>query len=298
MVINKILDTDLIEDETHIDSEFVLDARHTATKEIVIRGHKVPINRYLHENLLFIKKGIENNFDGVMLFDGMEGSGKSELANECALVIDDTFNEDDIFYTVEQFDIWLENAAPGKSGVWDEFALAGLGADALTSLQTLLIKKFVMIRKKRLFIALVIPYFFMLRRYFATSRTRALIHVYTKGMTRGYFKFYNYQKKLRLYVTGYKYMDYKIGGVHPDFTGTFKAWSHKYINDDIVQEKKDEAIENLGDARFSMTKARIKLLKDIVEEVLEGKNPYDQRVDKNRCQNFASLKRDLAKMDK
>ena len=79
----------------------------------------------------------------------------------------------------------------------------------------------------------------MLKRYFATARSRALVHVYTKGMSRGYFRFYNYQKKLRLYVTGYKYMDYTIGKVYPDFNGTFKAWSGKFINDDIVQEKKE-----------------------------------------------------------
>ena len=56
----------------------------------------------------------------------MEGSGKSELALQSALVMDDTFNEDDVFYTVEQFENWLDDAKPGKAGVWDEFALAGL----------------------------------------------------------------------------------------------------------------------------------------------------------------------------
>lgn len=286
---------EITQEEEHIDSEFKLDGRHTATTEIIIRRKKVPINTHLYKNLMHIKRGIEDKFDGIILFDGMEGSGKSELAMQCALVIDPSFTEEDVFYTIEQFEHWLEHAPIGKAGVWDEFALAGLSSEGLTTVQILLVKKFVLIRKKRLFIALVVPYFFMLKRYFATARSRALIHVYTKGMTRGYFRLYNYRRKLRLYVTGYKYMDYTMGKVYPNFEGRFKVWSQKFVDDEKVQEKKDKAIEDIGTVKFSLTKRRLAVLKDIFVNMI-GTNPYNNKEEQDAYLCFRKMKEILEKV--
>lgn len=283
-------------EKDNIDTEEILDERYTATKHITIRDKKVPFNVHLYKNLIHIKQGIKKNFDGIILVDGMEGSGKSELAFQCALIINENFCDKDIFYTVDQFEEWLENAKPGTAGVWDEFALAGLSADALSSLQILLIKKFVLIRKKRLFIALVVPYFFMLQRYFAISRTRALIHNYAKGYDRGYFRFYNYEKKKKVYTTGYKHMDYTMGKVFPDFEGRNTAWSEYFLDDKIVQAKKDKAIEEIGFKGIKITKRKAEVLEHIFCNLI-NENPYDQGTERGDYYIFKRLKQDLIRFN-
>ena len=200
----------------------------------------------LEGNIEEIKDMVQLNFDGIILIDGMEGSGKSELGKEICLKSDNSFSDKDVFYTVEQFEEWLEDAKPGKAGLWDEFVLAGLSTEALTKIQNVLIKKFTMIRKKRLIIALIIPYIFMLRKYFAVARTRCLIHVYVKGKQRGFFKFFNYQEKLWIYNYGQKTWLYSPK-VKPSFQGTFSCWSEKYLDENKIEEKKDAAIKQVGE---------------------------------------------------
>lgn len=285
-----------------IESDIKLDARHTATIEIVIQNRKVPINKYLYDNLLLLKEAIINKFDGVGVFDGMEGSGKTEMAFQCALVMDPTFNDKDVFYTTDQFEYWLDNSKPGKAGIWDEFALAGLSEESLKTLQTLLIKKFILIRKKTLFIGLVIPYIFMLKKYFAIARSRFLIQTYTEDFNRGYFKFYSYAKKKRLFMTGHKMWDYDIGKVFPNFVGTFFAWSHHFVDDTIIQAKKDKATDDLdnnsnaADTRLKMTKQRTDVLKEVFLN-MDIKNPYDQRVNEDKYICFVRIVKSLQKLD-
>lgn len=212
----------------------------------LIQDKKLYFNPMLLENVKEIIDMIRIKFDGVLLIDGMEGSGKSELGKQICLVSDKNFTDKDVFYSVEQFEEWLENAPPGKAGLWDEFVLAGLSSDALTAMQTILIKKFTMIRKKGLIIILVIPYIFLLRKYFAVARTRCLIHVYTKGKQRGFFKFYNYQEKLWIYNYGAKTWLYSPK-VNPSFEGHFTSWADNYLDVDKIEEKKDQAIEDVAD---------------------------------------------------
>lgn len=199
----------------------------------------------LEENLKAMEGFISRNFDVVGVVDGMEGSGKSELSKQLCMYIDPTFSAEDVVYTPEQFKEWLENAPVGKACLWDEFVLAGLSTDAMSKMQKEIMQNFTMIRKKRLFIVLVIPYFFMLRKYFAISRPRFLIHVYTKGYERGYFKFYNYTQKKFIYNSGHKTWVYPAK-IKPAFEGKFKNWTEGYIDEEIIQQRKDEAINKLN----------------------------------------------------
>ena len=216
----------------------------TKINKINIKGKEYFFDYNLKGNLDNIIKMIELKFDGVLLIDGMEGSGKSELGKQMCIYMDKNFSDEDVIYTVEQFENWLKTTKPGKACLWDEFVLAGLSTEALSKMQNTVIKNFTLIRKKRLFICLVIPYIFMLRKYFAVARTRALIHVYTKGMNRGYFKFYNYNSKQAIYNYGHKtWMYYK--SIKPNFEGKFQAWSDELIDDDKIEQKKDQAILDL-----------------------------------------------------
>jgi len=170
------------------------------------------IDGYLKENIEnYLVKAVKHKWDGVMLITGMEGSGKSVGTFTLAHFVDNTFpgqplNDgtprrkcDRIVFTPKQFMEAVDNSKPEQAIVWDEFVLGGMSVDAMTTMQRLIVKKMVTIRKKRLYIFLVIPTIFLLKKYFAILRTRALVHFYTPdGVARGYFKFYNYQTKIEV----------------------------------------------------------------------------------------------------
>lgn len=215
-------------------------------KTYKIRGQNVKFSQTYYNNVMDLKKLVDNNFDAVEVDDGMEGSGKSELAKQKALILNENFSEDDIVYTTEQFEEWVEKAKPGSVCLWDEFVLAGLSTEALTKMQTTLIKYFAIMRSKRLIVILVVPYIFMLRKYFAVARTRYLSHTYTKGLERGFVKVYNYNSKHYLYNYGQKTWLYNPKIV-PSFHVKFENWSHKFLDEAKIEAKKQEALKSIGD---------------------------------------------------
>ena len=75
-------------------------------------------------------------------------------------------------------------------------------------------------RQLNLFILVIIPNFFQLPMSYAISRSVFFIDVRFSGeFDRGYFSFYNFSKKKRLYLKGKKQQDYGI--IQPNFTGRF-----------------------------------------------------------------------------
>jgi len=237
-------------------------------KTSLVRSGKLKVNKHLLSNIDEIIDMIRLKFDGVVLIDGMEGSGKSELGKQVCLISNNTFSDKDVFYTVDQFEEWVENSNPGSAGLWDEFVLAGLSTDALTKMQNVLIKKFTMMRKKGLIVVLVIPYIFMLRKYFAVARTRCLIHVYCKGKKRGYFKFYNYKEKQFIYNYGYKTWLYSPK-MNASFQGMFSAWADDYLNVEAIENKKDEAMKLESEDKKSR---ELKQLENLCYHVSKDKN--------------------------
>ena len=158
-----------------------------------------------------------------------------------------TFNIDSIAWTSKQIEKAIQNANPGDSILCDEFVLAGLSTDAMTEMQNLLIKYFTLIRKKRLFIYLVVPYFYLLRRYFALGRPRALIHIFSPdGIKRGYYRFYNYEQKRYLYFKGIKTWSYPKD-CDSSFIGEsrIKNISELGIDEEEYERRKDKAIQGI-----------------------------------------------------
>ena len=83
-------------------------------------------------------------------------------------------------------------------------------------------------RQKNLFLFIVCPNFFDLDKNVALWRSRGLFYIYHEQMTRGFFKFYSYEKKKRLWIDGKRYYNYNV--VKPNFFGRFT----KYM---VVDEK-------------------------------------------------------------
>ena len=193
-----------------------------------------------------LRLAVSKKWDGVIITDGMEGSGKTSLAIYIAHKLDPTINLNRIVFTPEQFFEAVDNAQIGEAIVWDEFVTAGLSNDFFEEAQRTLIKKMVMIRKKNLYIIWVMPYFFMLGRYFAVARSRFLMHSYTPdGIERGYWKAWNYDRKRKMYFRGKKEFDYCID---PYLTGTFEDFFTTHpdiINIEEYEKKKEEASYNI-----------------------------------------------------
>lgn len=193
-----------------------------------------------------LRLAVNNKWDGVCLIDGIEGSGKSNLALLSAFYLDPSFNLDRVVFTPKQFIDAVEKASVGQAIVWDEFITGGLSNDFMTEMQRSLVKKMTMIRKKRLYILWVLPYFFIAGKYFAVARSRFLLHSFTPdGIQRGYFKVWNYDRKRRMYFRGKREMDYCVD---PYKTGTFKDFFKTYpglMNEKEYDHKKEEATKEV-----------------------------------------------------
>lgn len=225
---------------------------------------------------------VKNKWDCILLITGIEGSGKSTFAFGLAHYMDPSFPGEPlndgtprrkctrIVFTFKQLDEAIDKANPGEAIVFDEAVTAMMSQDASGEIQKILIKKMTMIRKKRLYILLLIPNIFMLRRYFAVSRTRALIHFYTPdGISRGFFKFYNYEDKRQLYFKGFKMWDQNA---HPkSFHGRSTDTSWYFFDDNEYQKKKDEGIAELTAAPAKAKKeesARARGIREIRDKAI------------------------------
>lgn len=197
------------------------------------------LDGFLQKNLEIAKKVIKKDWDMVITIDGSEGSGKSVIAMQMAFFCDPTLTIDRITFTPKEFKEAILKAQPYQAVVYDE-AYTGLSSRATMSLvnQTL-IKMLAEIRQKNLFVFVVMPCFFDLDKYVALWRSRALIHIYTKNnFERGYFAFYNANRKKDLYIQGKKF--YSYFKPKPNFIGRFT--NHYPISQEEYRKKKRDSL--------------------------------------------------------
>jgi len=225
------------------DTTFYKELKDKSNKEF--QGYT--LDGYLKDNIdNYLIKAVKKKWDGVLLFTGMEGSGKTTLAGACARYIDPNFTIDNVVFTVNQFFEAVDKAPPESVILWDEMVFGGLSTEALTSVQTALIKKMTTIRKKRLYIFLVIPSIFLLRMYFAIFRTRAMIDCYTDdGIERGRFKFYSFETKRKLFFLGKK--TWNMHCIKSDFYGSFTNTDGLFYDLKEYDDKKESAIKSIND---------------------------------------------------
>lgn len=223
----------------------------TNDEEIVVEEIKHKEKKFwLSGNLKFmlnwLKEGVSKNWDGLIVIDGVEGGGKSTLARQIAFYLNPDFTLDNIVFTTKQFDEAVDKSKPEDVIIWDEFTLGGsLSTEAMSQIQNSLIRKLTTIRKKRLYIVLLVSWIFMLRSYFAVMRSRFLIHIYTPdGIKRGFFKLYGWEDKRKLYVYGKRDLNYNVVQLQKLNYGVYSDYD-KFIDLDEYETKKDEAIKEL-----------------------------------------------------
>lgn len=195
---------------------------------------------YLKSNLQGLYEFVRNDWDGIGFVTGYEGDGKTVLGMQMAHYLDADFNLENVVFTAGQFEERVDEADPFTAIVWDEAddLSKGWWDDMLQAL----ISKFKRIRSKNLFIILITPTIFDLQKYFVIHRTRFLIEVYSDGTIRGFFKFFNRERKKDLYIKGKRHWD--MDAASSNFKGRFTKLPEGFpIDWDSYNEKKDEATE-------------------------------------------------------
>jgi hypothetical protein len=194
---------------------------------------------YLRKGYAKAKSVVSKDWDWVTLVDGVEGGGKSVIAQQGAYEVDPTINLERITFTPKEFREAILQATKYQAVVYDE-AYTGLSSrGTMTDINKTLVSMLAEIRQKNLFVFIVMPTFFDLDRYVAIWRSRGLIHVYTdKGYGRGYFAYYNKERKKNLYIIGKKFYDYRKP--KPNFRGRFT--NYYVVDEEAYRQKKLKAL--------------------------------------------------------
>lgn len=213
-----------------------------------VTDKKYSMNEMLKINLEYLNKAVNAKWDCIILIDGVEGSGKTSFGSQIGYFFSHinkrSFSVRNIVFTAQQFEHAVTTFHPHSTIIWDEAVFGAMATEWASIVNKTITKLLVTIRKRQLFIIIIIPYIFMLQAYLAVGRTRCLLHVHTPdGIKRGYFKFYNYTGKQFLYFKNKKFYTYK--GVDPIFIGTFAKSNGFFFDENKYEEKKDLAINDL-----------------------------------------------------
>jgi len=222
----------------------------------------------LKENLDKTAKDVlsKKDKDCFIIVDGAEGSGKSTLALQIGKYVDPTLDLSRVVFDAESFRQAIFKAKKNQCIVFDE-AFNGLSSrSSLSAMNRVLVGLMMQMRQKNLFVIMVLPTFFLLERYAAIFRTKALVHVYESKGIRGYFRVYNKKLKKLLYLIGKKDYSYNHKSVRTRFYGRF--YGKFALGDDKTEEKyrkkKMKALESTSQDPMTAGQIKYKEQRDIL----------------------------------
>ena len=239
------------------------------------------MNSRLRENLdnKVIPSLLKKDKDCFIVIDGREGSGKSTLALQLGKYVDRTLDLSRVVFDAESFRQAIFKAKKGQCIIFDE-AFTGLSSrGALSGINKALVGLMMQMRQKNLFVIMVLPTFFMLDKYAAIFRAKALIHVYENKGIRGYFRLYNSRLKKLLYLHGKKDYSYSHKFVRTRFTGRFYG---KFAlggdeEEKKYRKKKEEALEATERNPMTAKQIRYRNQRDIVIYLLRKASKMSYR---------------------
>lgn len=196
--------------------------------------------------------------DCIFVVDGKEGSGKSTLAMQIGKYVDPTLNLSCVVFSPDDFREAVLKAKKGQCIIYDEAFTGFSSRSSLSPINRVLVSLAMQMRQKNLFVLIVLPTIFLLDKYMAIFRTKALIHVYENKGIRGYFRIYNSKKKQQLILRGQKTMSYRHKGLFTRFKGRF--YGKFALGDDnmekMYRKKKEKALAD--SEKTSMSSAQVK----------------------------------------
>jgi len=190
----------------------------------------------------------KNKMDNVLLIDGDEGYGKSNIGAGIGYYIhhktERPFTLNNLFFDLEKL-IRFAIETEKQIIIWDEAALGGLAQEWWNKNQRKFIKLLMIARKRQHFFIICIPKFFKLNEYIVLDRAIALIHVYARKETDlGRFVYFKKKNKEKLYFDWRKKRarNYKSNyNIH----GTFGEYLPKVFSQKEYDKKKDIAIMSI-----------------------------------------------------
>lgn len=213
-----------------------------------------------------------NKLDNLIIVDGDEGYGKSNLAVGVGYYVAQTmgrsFSLKNVFFDSEELTKFAVDNDE-QVIIWDEAALEGLAAEWRNKTQLRLIKLLMIARKKKHFWIFNIPKFFKLAEYIALDRSICLLHVYAKNeMKLGQWAYFNRKRKEKLYEDWRirKKRNYKK---HYMIKGIFKEVIPIVLDEDEYDKKKDEAIQKFGATKETKSKQQVQ--RDIMLKIVREK---------------------------
>ncbi len=214
------------------------------------------LKRNLDKNVIHALK--KENKDLVMIIDGLEGSGKSTLAMQIGKYCDPSLDLSRIVFSPEDFREAILKSKKQQCIIYDEAFTGFSSRGSLSPINKVLVSLAMQMRQKNLFIIIVLPTIFMLDKYMAMHRTKALIHVFESKGRRGYFRLFNNKKKKLLLLFGSKTMSHSVKQAWTNFKGRFYG---KFVigGADIEKEynrKKEISLED--SEKTSMTSAQVR----------------------------------------
>lgn len=192
-----------------------------------------------------------NNQDNLLLIDGDEGSGKSNISVEVGYYMAQKtgreFSVDDVYFDIEKLvGEAIKEGSYDRIFIWDEAALKGMASDWQNAWQKTLIKMLMVARKRRHIYIFNIPKFFKLNEYIVIDRSIGMIHTYLKKGTKiGFYVYCNKNKKEQLYNM-YRKTRKRAYKMFFSFRGVSTGYHLPIIiNEKKYEDKKDEAIMSL-----------------------------------------------------
>jgi len=193
---------------------------------------------------------LKRNYDNLILIDGNEGDGKTNLevaiAYYMAYVTKRKFTLDHLFFKLDELMTFAMNTEE-QIICWDEGALEGLAMEWWKRNQVKFIKLLMVARKKRHIFIICIPKFFKLNEYLVVDRSICLIHVFARhGIERGRFVYFNMKAKEKLF---YEWRKTKARAYKKfqKFHGTFPEVLPIIFDEKEYDKKKDAGILSLNE---------------------------------------------------
>lgn len=218
---------------------------------VLVTNKQYYLDPKLKEKLDLMIKRMEVGKDNLLLIDGDEGDGKTNISMGIGYYVAHTcnrpFNLENIFFDLDKL---IDFAIKTKEQViiWDEGALGGLASEWWNKNQKKFIKLLMIARKRQHFWIVNIPKFFKLNEYFVIDRSIGLVHVYMRGgIEHGRFVYFNQTQKEKLWE------DWRRTHIRSykkwwSFHGSFVMFLEKYediISDEEYNKKKDDAIMSI-----------------------------------------------------
>lgn len=217
-----------------------------------------------------IKRIQNNEWDGVLLIDGKERSGKSILGMLCAWYLSNGKLTEDNFALGMQDAARKIAALPDKSVlIVDEGSTMFGSKDSQTSEQKTLMKILDVVGQKNMIFIVCLPCFFDLVKTIAVRRSLFLLHVYPdENYNRGKFAFFGEKTKGKLYKFGKKNFD-SYSYPEAEFVAEYMNFK-PYFYEKYLEEVKRETLKNVLKAAKPKETNQVKYIakmKDILTRI-------------------------------